>query len=62
MQNRTLEWSGLAKPGKTRGLTGTGPGLARQYSAGRVSGRFWNWTDPFLQAKPGPIAYTTQDD
>jgi hypothetical protein len=48
--------TGLAKPGETRGLTGTGPGLARQESAGRVFGRFWNRTDPFLQSKPGPLA------
>ena len=47
---------GLAKPGETRGLTGTGPGLARQESAGRVFGRFWNRTDPFLRSKPGPLA------
>jgi hypothetical protein len=41
-QNRTLEPTGRAKPGETRGLTGTGPGLARQESAGRDFGRFWN--------------------
>jgi len=35
-QNRRLEPMGLAKPGETRGLTGTGPGLGRQASAGRV--------------------------
>jgi len=55
-QNRRLEPTGLAKPGETRGLTGTGPGLARQESAGRVFGQFWNWTDPFLWSKPGPLA------
>jgi len=55
-QNRRLEPTGLAKPGETRGLMGTGPGLARQESAGRVSGRFWNRTDPFLRSKPGPLA------
>jgi len=55
-QNRRLEPTGLAKHGKTRWLTGTGPGLARQESAGRVSGRFWNRTDPYLQSKPGPLA------
>jgi len=47
---------GLAKPGETRGLTGTGPGLACQESAGRVFGRVWNRTDPFLRSKPGPRA------
>jgi len=46
---------GLAKPGKTRGLTGTGPDLAPPESAGRVFGRVWNRTDPFLQSKPGPL-------
>jgi len=55
-QNRRLEPTGLAKPSKTHGLTGTGPGLARQESAGRVFGRFWNRTDPFLRSKPGPLA------
>jgi hypothetical protein len=55
-QNRRLEPTGLAKPVETRGLTGTGPGLARQESAGRVSGRFWNRTDPFLRSKPGLLA------
>jgi len=55
-QNRRLEPTGLAKPGETRGLTGTGPGLAREESAGRVFGRFWNRTDPFLRSKPGPLA------
>ena len=56
MQNRRLEPTGLAKPGETCGLTGTGPGLARQESAGRVFGRFWNRTDPFLRSKPSPLA------
>jgi len=56
MQNRTLEPTGLAKPGTTCGLTGTRPGLARQDSVGRVSGRFLNRTDPSLRAKPGPLA------
>jgi len=56
MQNRTLEPMGVAKPGKTCGLTGMGPGLARQDSAGQVSGWFWNRTDPVLQAQPGPLA------
>ena len=55
-QNRRLEPTGLAKPGETRGLTGTGPGLACQESAGRVFGRFWNRTDAFLRSKPGPLA------
>ena len=55
-QNRRLDPTGIAKPGETRGLTGTGPGLARQESAGRVFGRFWNRTDPFLRSKPGPLA------
>jgi len=56
MQNRRLEPTGLAKPGETRGLMGTGQGLAREESAGRVFGRFWNRTDPFLHSKPGPLA------
>jgi len=55
-QNQRLEPPGLAKSGETRGLTGTGPGLPRQESAGRVFGRFWNRTDPFLRSKHGPLA------
>ena len=55
-QNRRLEPTGLAKPGETRGLTGTGLGLARQQSAGRVFGRVWKQTDLFLWSKPGPLA------
>jgi hypothetical protein len=55
-QNRRLEPTGLAKPSETRGLMGTGPGLAPQESAGRVFGQFWNLTDLFLRSKPGPLA------
>jgi hypothetical protein len=55
-QNWRLEPTCLATQGKTHSLTGTGPGLARQESAGRVFGRFWNRTDPFLWSKPGPLA------
>jgi len=55
-QNRRLELTGLAKPGETRGMTGTGPGLARQESAGQVFGWFWNRTNPFLRSKPGLLA------
>ena len=56
MQNRTLEPTGLATPGKTGGLIGTCPGLVHQDLAGRVSGWGWNRTDPFVWAKPGPLA------
>jgi len=56
MQNRTLQPMGLAKPGKTRRLTVTCPGLACQYSVGPVSARVWNRRDTFLQAKPRPRA------
>jgi hypothetical protein len=55
-QNQRLQPTGLGKPGETRGLTGTGPGLASQESAGRVFGQFWNRTDPCLQSKPVPLA------
>jgi hypothetical protein len=48
--------TGLAKPGETRGLTGTGPGLASPESVDRVFRRFWNRTDPFLRSKLGPLA------
>jgi hypothetical protein len=47
---------GLAKPGNTRRLTGTGTGLARQEAPGWVFGRFWNRTEPFFRSKPGPLA------
>ena len=52
MQNRTLELTGLFKPAKTYWVMGTGPGLARQDSAGVVSGQVKNRTEPFLRAKP----------
>jgi len=35
---------------------GTGPGSARQDSAGRVFGRFWNRTQPFFRSESGPLA------
>jgi len=54
--NRRLEPTGLARPSENRQLPGMCPGLARQESAGRVFGRFWNLTDPFLRSKPGPLA------
>jgi len=54
-QNRRLDRTGLAKPGETRRLRVTGPGLAPQESAGRVFGQFRNRTDPFLRPKPGPL-------
>jgi len=55
-QNRRLEPTGLAKPGKIRGLTGKGPGLARQVAAGRVFGQFWNRTEQVFWSEPGPLA------
>jgi len=55
MQNRRLDPRGLAKHGETRGLTGTGPGLAHQESPGGVLGRLENRTDPFLWSKPRPL-------
>jgi hypothetical protein len=44
---------GLGKPIGTRGLLGTGPGLASQQSAGRALRWVWNRPDPFLRSKPG---------
>jgi len=55
-RNRRLEPTGLATPGKTRGLTGTGPGLARQDAGGRVFGQVWNRSKPFYRSEPGPLA------
>jgi len=53
MQHRRLEPTGLAKPGKSRGLTGTGPHLARLQEAGRVFGLVQNWTNAFVRSEPG---------
>ena len=55
-QKQTLEPTGLAKPGKTRALTGSGSGLARQDTAGRVLGRFWNRTERYFWAETGLLA------
>jgi len=55
-QNRRLEPTGLAKPGKTCRLMGTGPGLARQDAAGRVFRQFWNQTETFFRFEPAPLA------
>jgi len=52
MQNRRLEPIGIAKRGKTRRLTGTGPDLAHQLSARRGFGQVWNLTNLFLRSKP----------
>jgi hypothetical protein len=54
-QNRRLEPMGQADPGETHELTGTGPGLARQESAGQVPRRVWHQTDMFLRSKPRPL-------
>jgi hypothetical protein len=56
MLNRSLEPTGVAKPGETRMLTVTGLGLAHQQSAYRVFGRVWNGTDGYLQSEPGLLA------
>jgi len=55
-QNRILEPTGLATPGETRGLMGTGLGLACQESAGRDFGRVMNPTNLFLWSCPGLLA------
>jgi len=54
-QNRRLEWTGFAKAGEPRSLTGTGPGLDRLESAGRVFWQVWIRTDLFLRSKPGKL-------
>jgi len=46
---------GLAKPGKTRRLTGMGQGLACRDVVGRVFGRFLNQTKSYLWSEPGPL-------
>jgi hypothetical protein len=55
-RNRRLEPMGRVTPGKTHGLTRTGPGLACQDTAGRDCGCVLNWTDPFYRSKHGPLA------
>jgi hypothetical protein len=45
----------LAQHGKTRGVMGTGMGLARQVGPGRVFEQVWNRTEPFYRSKPGPL-------
>ena len=52
-QTRGLHPTGLAKPGESRELRGTGCGLHRQEAAGRVFGRSWNRTEQFFRSKPG---------
>jgi len=47
---------GLAKPGTTHGLTGTGPRMPCHDAAGWGVGRFWIRTEPFLQSEPTPLA------
>jgi len=47
---------GSSQTRQTCRLTGTGTGLARQESPGRVFGSFWNRTEPFFRSKPGPLA------
>ena len=47
---------GLAKPGNTCGLTGTGAGLAPQEAPGRVFGRVWNQNKPLFRTKPRLLA------
>jgi len=65
-QNRRLEPTGLAKPGKIGGLTGTGPGLDRQESAGRIAWQFLTQTRALSLVptrteawQPGTVANTT---
>jgi len=55
-QNRRLEQVGSATPGQTHGLTGMGQGVARQYAAGRVFGRFWNQTKLGFRSEPVLLA------
>jgi len=54
--NRRLEPTGRVRPGETRRLRGTGPGLTCQESAGQVFGRVWNCIDLCFGSKPGLLA------
>lgn len=51
-----FELTDLTKPRKTRGLTGTGQGLAHNEAAGWILRWVWNRTNLFLGSKPGPLA------
>jgi len=58
-QKRTMAYQsmmGPAKPGKSRGLTCTVPGMACQETAHRVFGWFWYSMGPYLWSAPGPLA------
>jgi len=54
--NRRLEPTGLATPGKTHWLRGTGTVLDCQEAAGQIFQWVWNRTDPFFQSLPEPLA------
>jgi len=56
MQNQRLDPTGIANPGNTCRLMGTGPILDRQEAARCVSGKVWNRNDPFFQSEHGPLA------
>jgi len=65
LQNRRMEPTGLAKPGKTHWLTGTRPGFARQKSAGWVAWWFLTRTGALglvstrtEAGQPGTVANT----
>jgi len=47
-ENGRLGPTALVRSGKTRGLMGTGVGLASQEATEQVFGRFWNRTEPFI--------------
>jgi len=51
-KNQWLLPMGLINLGKTSGVTGMGPDLARQPVVCRVFGLVWNWTDQSLLSVP----------
>jgi len=55
-QNQRLEVTGRAKPGKTSGLAGKGPGVPRQGAACHDFGRVKEQSDQVLWSEPGPLA------
>jgi len=57
-QIQWLDPTGLAKPGETHGLIGTGLGVDRQDAAGEVFGGSWNQIELFFRSRPGPVANT----
>jgi len=55
IQNRRLDRTGLALPGATCVVTGTGLGLHWHEALGWVFEHFWNLTELFFRSKLTPL-------